>query len=185
MSEAPYVSIKALASALTQQSAPRLRSLTLAGDGLSEIDPLVAVLKTGDIALQELNLEGNKIGADGAKALAQTPLEILDLTNNELGDAGAAAGPFTVLEADGHGHPGLPTVAVYMLDAAETITRCEAGKEYSLDGMKALADYVHARGMKLGIYTDYGTNCVQFGGGQSYRSLGKPLKTYSFCGSRS
>ena len=91
MSEAPYVSIKALASALTQQSAPRLRSLTLAGDGLSEIDPLVAVLKTGDIALQELNLEGNKIGADGAKALAQTPLEILDLTNNELGDAGAAA----------------------------------------------------------------------------------------------
>ena len=53
--------------------------------------------------------------------------------------AGAAAGPFTVLEADGHGHPGLPTVAVYMIDAAETITRCEAGKEYSLDGMKALA----------------------------------------------
>jgi|EP00908_Phaeocystis_cordata_P000917 hypothetical protein len=53
--------------------------------------------------------------------------------------AGAAGGPFTVLEADGHGHPGLPTVAVYMLDAAETITRCEAGKEYSLDGMKALA----------------------------------------------
>jgi alpha-galactosidase len=45
-------------------------------------------------------------------------------------------------------------------------------------GMKALADYVHARGLKLGIYTDVGTKtCAGYPGG--YQHEAQDARTYA------
>lgn len=46
------------------------------------------------------------------------------------------------------------------------------------DGMKAVADYVHQKGLKFGIYTDRGTaTCVGRPGSQGYESI--DAKTYA------
>ena len=55
--------------------------------------------------------------------------------------AGAAGGPFTVLEADGHGHPGLPTVAVYPEDDASSLHTRMADEAIALPG-RGVAAYL-------------------------------------------
>jgi alpha-galactosidase len=99
--------------------------------------------------------------AQGSRPLAQTPpmgwnswnkfgCNVSDKLIREMADAVVSSG----MQAAGYEYVNIDDCWQVSRDAQGTIV---ADPERFPSGIKALADYVHSKGLKLGIYTDAGT----------------------------
>uniref|UniRef100_F1L2I1 Alpha-galactosidase n=1 Tax=Ascaris suum TaxID=6253 RepID=F1L2I1_ASCSU len=79
------------------------------------------------------------------------------------------------LVEDGYAHAGYNTIHIddcWMERQRDSTGRLVADRSRFPSGIGALADYMHQRGLKLGIYEDYGTKtCAGFPGSYGYLKI--------------
>src|SRR5256884_3383974 len=120
-----------------------------------------------------------------AGALAMTPpmgwnswnkfgCNVSDKLIREMADAMVSSG----MKAAGYQYVNIDDCWQVSRDAQGTIV---ADRERFPEGMKALADYVHSKGLKLGIYTDAGTGTCEKRPGSLNHEV-QDAKTYASWG---
>ena len=123
--------------------------------------------------------------AQASSSLAQTPpmgwnswnkfgCNVSDKLIREMADAMVSSG----MKAAGYQYVNIDDCWQVSRDAQGTIV---ADPERFPSGMKALADYVHSKGLKLGIYTDAGTGTCEKRPGSLNHEM-QDAKTYAAWG---
>jgi alpha-galactosidase len=123
--------------------------------------------------------------AQSSRSLAETPpmgwnswnkfgCNVSDKLIREMADAMVSSG----MQAAGYQYVNIDDCWQVRRDASGTIV---ADPERFPLGMKALADYVHSKGLKLGLYTDAGTGTCEKRPG-SLNHEGQDAKTYASWG---
>jgi len=79
------------------------------------------------------------------------------------------------LASDGYAEVGYVQINVddcFLAMQRDSKGRLQVDSQRFPSGMKAISDYIHKKGLKLGVYTDCGTNtCAGFPGSEGYIEL--------------
>ena len=146
--------------------------------------PILAFLACLLVATSEILLTPAASGQSSA-SLAQTPpmgwnswnkfgCNVSDKLIREMADAMVSSG----MQAAGYQYVNIDDCWQVSRDASGTIV---ADPARFPEGMKALADYVHSKGLKLGLYTDAGTGtCEKRPGSLNHED--QDAKTYASWG---